>query len=262
MDISILNLSDIPAKISNQEYETGIEELREMWYSIRDYLSENEDIDRNVSTFNNILSSDENSCILFSSWWNSAINYIKKINTNDIKWTNILLWFSDILHIFSVFDKVENVFCLYGPTLRNIWDLSINEKKNLNSFISNQALEFEIQQVMWWDEYHCKIFGGHALIFSQLFEYFNFEMEWGLLFLEFHWMEEYLIKYILNVLNLKWVFSKIKWVILNQWVEPWIIENLKSLDMHSIYLLNDVSLIPLYKDVTISWWKLLMGNSV
>ena len=260
MDISIINLSDIPAKISNQEYETGTRELREMWYSIRDYLPENEDIDKNISTFNKILSSDEDSCILFSSWWNSAINYIKKLNTNDIKRTNILLWFSDILHIFSVFNKVENVFCLYGPTLRNIWDLSINERKNLNSFILNQELEFEIQQIEWWDEYRWKIFGGHALIFSQLFEYFNFEMGWGLLFLEFHGMEEYLIKYILDVLNLKWVFSKIKWVILNQWEMSWVIEKLKSLDVNNIYSLKDVSLIPLYKDVTISWWKLLMKN--
>lgn len=262
MNISILNLSDIPAKISDQEYEIGVEELRKMWYTIRGYLSVNEDIDRNVSTLNNILSNDEDSCILFSSWWNSAINYIKKISTNDIKRTNILLWFSDILHIFSIFNKVKNVFCLYGATLRNIGDLSVNEKKNLSSFISNQELEFGIKQIVWWDKYHWKIFGGHALIFSQLFEYFNFEMEWELLFLEFHGMEEYLIKYILDVLNLKWVFSKIKWVILNQWIEPWIIEKLKSLDIHSIYLLNDVSLIPLYKDVTISWWKLLMKNAV
>jgi hypothetical protein len=30
MDISILNLSDIPAKISDQEHESGIKELKEM----------------------------------------------------------------------------------------------------------------------------------------------------------------------------------------------------------------------------------------
>lgn len=260
MDISILNLSDIPAKISNQEYETGIIELKEMWYSICDYLTENEDIDKNISTFNKILSSNGNSCILFSSWWSSAINYINKINADNIKWTNTLLGFSDILHIFSVFNKVENVFCLYGSTLRNIWDLTINEKKSLNSFIMNQQLEFEINQIVWWDKFHWKIFWWHALIFSQIFEYFDFQIEGNLLFLEFHGMEEYLIKYILDVLNLKWVFSKIKWVILNQWVEPWIIEKLKSLNVHSIYLLNDVSLIPLYKDVTISWWNFLMEN--
>ena len=260
MDISILNLSDIPAKISDKDYESGIKKLKEMWYNIHDYLSSNESADKNISTFNTILSDDENSCILFSSWWTSAINYINKINTDNIKWTNILLGFSDILHILSRFDKIENVFCLYGLTLRNVWDLSLNEKKNLNSFIMNQQLEFEINQIVWWDEFHWKIFGGHALIFSQIFEYFDFQLEGSLLFLEFHGMEEYLIEYILDVLNWKWVFTKIKWVILNQWEMSWIIEKLRALDVNNIYSLKDVSLIPLYKDITISWWKLLMGN--
>ena len=257
MDISILNLSDIPAKISDKDYESGIKKLKEMWYNIHDYLSSNESADKNIYTFNTILS-DDDSCILFSSWWTSAINYINKINTDNIKWTNILLGFSDILHILSRFDKIENVFCLYGPTLRNIWDLSINERKNLNSFILNQELEFETQQIKWWDEYRWKIFGGHALIFSQIFEYFDFQIKGSLLFLEFHGMEEYLIKYILDVLNLKWVFTKIKWVILDSWVDSRIIEKLKFLNVNNIYSLKDVSLIPLYKDITISWWKFLM----
>ena len=260
MDISILNLSDIPAKISDQEHESGIKELKEMWYNIHDYLSSNESADKNISTFNNILSNDADSCILFSSWWTSAINYINKINTDNIKWTNILLGFSDILHILSRFDKIENVFCLYGPTLRNVWDLSLNEKKNLNSFIMNQCLEFEINQIVWWDELRWKIFGGHALIFSQIFEYFDFQIEGSLLFWEFHGMEEYLVNYVLDVLNLKWVFLKIKWVILDSWVDSWIIERLRSLNIHNIYSLKDVSLIPLYKDITISWEKLLMKN--
>ena len=260
MDISILNLSDIPAKISDKDYESGIKKLKEMWYNIHDFLSDNENINNNVLIFNTILSNDEDSCILFSSWWNSSINHIKKVNIDNIRGKNILIWFSDVLHIFSIYNEVENIFCLYGPTLRNIVNLSDEERKNFNSFILDQYLDFKIQQIAWWDEYHWKIFWWHALIFSQLFEYFNFQIKWSLLFLEFHGMEDYLIKYVLDVLNLKWVFWEIKWIILNQWVDSRIIKRLKSLNVNSIYVLKDVLFVPLYKDITIRWWKLLMEN--
>ncbi len=260
MDISILNLSDIPAKISTQEYETGVRKLKKMWYTVHDYLFDKKDAN-NISVFNNILSNNENACILFSSGGTCAINYIKTVNTTDIKGIKTLVWYSDILHILSNYDKTDNVFCLYGLTLRSICELSEREMKKLNSFILNHQLESEIQQIVWQKDYSWKIFGWHALIFSQIFEYFHFQLKWSLLFLEFHGMEWYLIEYIIDVLALKWVLSIINWIILEKWIDSRIIEKFKSFNISNIYLLMDISFIPLYKNVTISWWKLLMKDS-
>jgi muramoyltetrapeptide carboxypeptidase LdcA involved in peptidoglycan recycling len=106
-------------------------------------------------------------------------------------------------------------------------------------------------------DFSWKIFGGHLLIFSQIYEYFQFNIHNTLLYLEFHWMEEYMIEYIINILALKNIFSQITWIIFEENIDINIIHKFQKIWIKNVYKLKWFSYLPLFQEVIIEWNSLI-----
>lgn len=264
MKINIINLSNIPWIISKEELNLWLSYIKSIGFFIDEYNINN--IDYNINLFNSLLKKNSNEIILFSSWWFNAINNIYSIEKFIWKWKKIILWFSDTLHIQTKFFNNSNVYNIYGITLRNIFDLDQIEKDLLLNFIHKQvfitALRIESEKynsingiIYWWQ----------LMIFITVIDIYWIKINtWDILYLEFHWMEDYLIEYYLNVLKIKWIYNKISWIILEDKISNYdkdkLIIYFNNNWVNNIYSLNWVSFIPFYKNITINKWELILNQ--
>ena len=263
MKISIINISDYPAIISTEEENKWLSFLNINNFSV---CKSNLDIQlSNITDLNLLLKSDFYELILFSSGWFNAINNTNLINKQIGNWKKIIIWFSDTLHIQAIFYNDNNVYNIYGITLRNIYELNKIEKEVLINFIEKQVFQtyliedFSKQAIIlgrlhWW----------HLMILLTVIDLYWIEIfEWDILYLEFHWIEEYFIYYYLDVLKNKWIFNKIWWIILDKEIDN--INKLKLIKyfcdnwINNIYSLWKISFLPFYKNVIIENWKLILN---
>jgi hypothetical protein len=255
MNIDIINLSDVPAKFSQEELELGERIISSLWFTPK--IHKDTFLDNGLKVFNSFMDKQEESIILFSSWWIESVNNIQWLNIFKPSQRKILLWFSDLLHIQSAFHNYESVESLYGITLRNIWELNQDEYGQLKEFLLNRRLSLSIEHISKSIDFSWKIFGGHLLIFSQIYEYFHFDLHNSLLYLEFHGMEEYMIDYIIDVLKLKNIFFDIYWVILEEDINENIIYKLQNAGSKHIYKLKGFSYLLLFQQIHIVWNNLI-----
>lgn len=260
MKINIVNISDFPAQISFDEKKKWLFFINDNDIFISDNI--NSDKNTNIKEINKLLESDDNKSILFSSWWFDTINNVNQIWNNIWIWNKILIWFSDTLHLQAKFFNKDNVFNIYGITLRNIFELNNYNKNLLFEFLNNQKFTINLLcyetknnnisgRLHWW----------HLMIFITILDIYLLEViEDDIIYLEFHWMEEYFIKYYLDILKYKWVFNKISWIILDEKIDNIEIEYLLSYFsqnwVENIYALSETHFLPFYKSVNIKEWQL------
>ncbi len=257
MNISIINISDFPAIISDYEELNWINYLKVQWFMVNDYDLSTEM--QNIEKLNSLLLNDNTEIVLFSSWWFNAINNINKIVSDAWKNNKVLIWFSDTLHIQWKFHDYENIYCIYWFTLRNIFELTDIETNMLLNFIKNKDYNTLLKVHKSWNNIiSWKIYWWHLMIFINLLSIYKIDnLEWCILFLEFHWMEDYFIYYYLDFLKINNIFSKISWIILD--VEDIkLIEYFKNNNVLNIYSLWKIRYLPIFKEVIINKWNLMM----
>ncbi len=261
-NINIINISDFPAMISDEELNRWLDFLKENKYNIKE-LSLNKK-EKALSILNALLMSNNDEIILFSSWWFDAINNINLVGNNIWNWKKFLIGFSDTLHIQSKFYNYNNIYIVYGITLRNIFHLSNDSKNTLFNFIDKQTFNITLESnlvhnniltgtLYWW----------HLMIFINILDIYWIEvLNWDILYLEFHGMEDYFISYYLNVLKVKWVFQKISGVILDKKLDNFdknkLVRYFSDNGINNIYSLDNIDFLPFYKKITIDWWNIIM----
>jgi len=262
ININIINVSDFPAIISSYEINTWKDFLIANNFQIENYsLNEKEE---SFEVFNSVLKSNEDEVILFSSWWFDTVNNIDLVIQNPWKWNKILVGFSDTLHIQSKFYNNNNFYILYGITLRNVFELNNYSKRILFNFIENQTFNINIQEnIIKNNEIIWRLHWWHLMIFINIIDIYWIEiLNWDILYLEFHWMEDYFIKYYLDILKIKWVFKKLSWIILDKDIDNYnkneLIDYLSNNWVPNIYSLDKIDFLPFYKNVTIKKWNLIM----
>lgn len=256
MRFNIINLSDTPAAILDEEKNKWIEYLKSKWINV--FLN-NESLFNSkswINLFNELMESNNDEIILFTSWWFSSINNIESLTNNIWYWRKIILWYSDLSHIQYKFFNKKNVDIIYWITLRNIFDLSSSTEQNLFNFINKRNLNIKLinsniivkWSIIWW----------HLMIFTSMYNYFWIDFDNSILFLEFHWLESHFIFYLLNVLRVKGVFNKINLLILDQdsYYIKWI-SNYFNRIWVDIAILKDCDFIPLFKKIYIKWENLI-----
>jgi hypothetical protein len=65
-----------------------------------------------------------------------------------------------------------------------------------------------------------------------------------------------MILYLLDIIKIKWIFKKVKWVVLDKEINDNIINKIKSCWITNIYMLEKEQWLPLFKYVYIEWEKL------
>lgn len=256
MKINVINISDVDAKISQEEIIKWVNMLQSIWY---DTIVHNQTFTKtSMQIFNKILQENSESILLFSSGWTAAINNMSwAIASNEVQFRKIMIWYSDTLHIQYKYAQNPLVNNLYGFTLRNIDTLSNKEKKQIINFIKYNKLNLKIKKIIGSDNVSWKIFWWYGMIFSYIYDYYNCSLENNLIYLEFHWLEQYLISYIIDVMHLKGMFKNIAGVILDEIYDPIVVEKLKWWWVLNIYTLQGYRFLPLFLHVNIQWTNLI-----
>ncbi len=202
--IKILNLSDFPSKINKQEIQDWIKKILDMWFSVRKktFLK---NIRENIQVFNKSMISWKNEIILFSSWWNTTITNLKNIEKKSDWAEKILIWYSDILHLFYYLSDFENIKKIYWITLRNlelIDNLNFSWRKKIWFNIIKKSLDKNIEKtkIIWW----------HPMIFlNMLYNQKKIYSDNFSLYLDFHWMDWKNVEYYLYTLNYLGFFEEL-----------------------------------------------------
>ena len=264
MKLNIINISDFPAIISLDEKNKWLFFLKK---NNIDYdISFEWDKEWNIDEINSLLENNIEEAILFSSWWFDTINNIDIIWKNIGKAKKVLIWFSDTLHLQAKFYNIYNIFNIYGLTLSNICELNNKNKEVLFNLVKNQNFEIELHNEVINDvNIYGRLHWGHLMIFINILDIYWIKIiDWDILYLEFHWMEDYFIKYYLDILKNKWVFNKISWIILDREIDNYDKEELLKYFsknwVNNIYSLNDVNFLPFYKNINIINWKLTLDK--
>ncbi len=253
--IHVLNLSDIKAKISDTEIDQWLSAIKDMWYD--PILYKETLLESWINVFEQIMKDDWESIILFTSGGVSAIQYVEKLMIKQkIKNRKILIWYSDLQHIQSIFANYPLVDVWYWVTMRNIGDLTIDEKNSLTNFIEKDTTSIKIKIISWLYKLHWKIFGGHISIFLNTYDIFKFNLKNSILYFDFHGIDLDMILYLLDIIKIKWIFKKVKWVVLDKEINDNIINKIKSCWITNIYMLEKEQWLPLFKYVYIEWEKL------
>ena len=213
MKIHILNLSNTPAYIQEDEINKWLNFIKQHWFEYKFYEDTLYDSNKWIEIFNEIIESDQESIILFTSWWFDSVNKLKYLTRNVWNWNKYLLWFSDLLHIQYKYIAYDNVFNIYWITLRNIFELKkkeINALFNFYKYWKFDLSEFLDENLYNWE----KLIGWHIMIFSLFYDHFELPLDNMSLFLEAHWLESYYINYLFDVLKYKWVLDRINSIVL------------------------------------------------
>lgn len=266
MKIYIINISSSPAHISSLELQQGISFLENNWFEVCTYDLNSRDY--NIDTLNQVMSSEGDSIILFSSGWFDAINNMKYITETSKSWKKTLLWFSDTLHIQSKYHNVGNVLNVYGITLRNIFLLTEEQKIVFFKLIYSECFYAKLTEEKMHSSLRIKwrLFGWHIMIFVTTLEAYSISLNSeDILYLEFHDLSEHLIYYYIDVLNMKGILKNISGVIIDQNSnlsinKKSLVDYLYELAEINIYSCENIGFFPLYKTVIIEKWNLTLLN--
>ncbi len=264
MKVHIINISDFPAHISTEEQEKWEQFLQENNYMYENHIALSSK--KSTTLFHELLSSQNTEMILFSSGWFHAINQVSR--WLDRVWSEkIIIWFSDTLHIQAKYSQYDNVFNVYGLTMRNIFLLWEKHKNLLHSCIYQKKYIYQLIPLKEYkNSISGKVFWGHIMIFVTTLLLYNIYPKKGdILYLEFHGMEEYLISYYLDILKNLWVFKLCSGIIFDlgfnisferEAVEKYTID----IPDTNIYIVYQIAFIPLYKKMNIDTWYLILQN--